>query len=70
MALKIFRCSQVNHFRLRSKKASGAARRISATSTGGRAIYVGSEESALRLNIVSESSGLAVALRCRWEKWR
>src|SRR5579864_6268044 len=54
MALKIFRCSQVNHFRLRSKKASGAARRISATSTGGCAIYLGSEESARRVLIVSE----------------
>jgi len=70
MALKIFRCSQVNHFRLRSKNESGAARRISATSTGGRAIYWGSARFALRVNRASVSSGLAVALRCRCDRWR
>src|SRR5258708_3301935 len=42
MAVSTFRCSQVNHRGRFPKKASAAAWITSATSTGGRAIYLGS----------------------------
>jgi len=61
MAVRIFRCSQVNHFRLRSWKVVPAARIRSATSSGGRAIYLVASDSA--------SSGLAVAPTWRFERW-
>ena len=60
------RCCPLIHRRLRSMNARPAARTRSATSSGGRFIY-----SLCTLSFsLSESSGLAVALRCRWERWR
>ena len=64
MALNTFRCRQLNHFRLPSKKESPAARMISATSRGGRGIYLALDGSEWESNLGSASSGLAVA--CRW----
>src|ERR1019366_4085563 len=65
MAVSTFWCSQVNHFRLPSKNASPAARITSATSTGGRAIYLLWGGSGLEAQIDNESSGLTVApTRC------
>ncbi len=40
MAVRIFRCSQVNHFRLCTKNAVPASRIRSATSSDGRVIYL------------------------------
>jgi hypothetical protein len=61
MAVKIFRCSQVNHFWLHWQKVVPAARMRSATSSGGRAIYFAASESASR--------GLAVAPMWRFDRW-
>src|ERR1700680_4968428 len=58
---------QVIHLRLRSMKVRPAARTRSATSSGGRFIYSLCGDWFFSL---SESSGLAVALRCRCERWR
>ncbi len=43
MAVKIFQCSHVNHFRLCWKNAVPAAWIRSATSSGGRDIYLASD---------------------------
>ena len=62
-----FACFQLIHLRLRSMKASPAARTRSATSRGGRSIYSSCGDLSFSS---SESRGLAVALRCRSERWR
>ena len=67
MAGNTLRCCQVIHLRLRSINARPAARTRSATSRGGRFIYFLCGTLSFSW---SESSGLAVALRCRRERWR
>jgi len=62
MASSTLTCFQRIHWRFRSMKAAPAARMISATSRGGRLIYL----SPIGFSLMdSESKGLAVALR-RW----
>src|SRR6478736_3146119 len=70
IALNTFRCSQVNHFWLHSKKLSPAVRITSATSTGGPGIYFVPPPVSRLLARGRESSGLAVAFRCCCERWR
>src|SRR5271169_5096700 len=67
MARNTLRCCQVIHLRLRSMKGRPAARTRSATSRGGRFIYPLCGTVSFSL---STSRGLAVALRCRRERWR
>jgi len=60
MANSTLTCFQRSQWRFRSMNASPAARMISATSRGGRLIYL----SPMDLSLMdSESKGLAVALR-------
>ena len=70
IAFNTFRCSQVNHFWLHSKKLSPAARITSATSTGGLGIYLVPLPLARFFARGRESSGLAVALRWRFDRCR
>ena len=70
IAFNTFRCSQVNHFWLHSKKLSPAARITSATSTGGLGIYLVPLPLARFFARGRESSGLAVALRWRFDRDR
>lgn len=70
MAFSTFRCSQVNHFWLLAKKLSPAARTTSATSMGGRGIYSVPAPGSRFFVSSNESSGLAVALRWRFDRCR
>ena len=62
-----FRCCQLIHLRLRSTNACPAQRTMSAISSRGRLM---SCACVLPVRDVSASSGLAVALRCRWDRCR
>ena len=65
-----FRCSQVNQAGGRSMNRWPAAAMISANSRSGRFIYCASFFGLRDQLKVSESRGLAVALRCRSDKCR
>jgi hypothetical protein len=69
IATSTFRCIQVNQAGGVSVKWWAAAAMMSASSRSGRLIYwlFFGFGTGLR---VSESSGLAAALRCRAERWR
>jgi len=70
MAVSTLMCSQLSHPRLCSKNAEPAARITSATSSGGRGIYFVCGPLPDLSNSESESSGLAVACKCRLDRWR